>query len=172
MHDRIDEMIFYRRHLASDRDRGLSLKTVRTLTLLSLAAYTLGALTIALGPDGRGGLFPFELVGLVLIAVSLFAAAAVVGSQFQRIVGGEPKALDEFEIHLRHRAMSGAYAIFTALTLIAVIYAAIGADFGLWVPRSYDAFNGLFWGAFLYACLLPTAVLVWRLQPEAGFTDD
>jgi hypothetical protein len=49
-----------------------------------------------------------------------------------------------------------------------VIYAAIASDTGLWVPSGYDAFNGLFWGVFLYASVIPTAVLSWMVDPTFG----
>lgn len=153
-------MLFYSSEASRNGNRS-SLATVRILTAVALSGYPAGALILALGPDGRGGLMAFELAGLALILVSLAAAAPVVGSSFQRIVGEQPAKLDEYELHWRHRATSAAYAIFTALALVAVIYCAIAADKGWWLPRTYDAFNGLFWGVFLYASLLPTACLTW-----------
>lgn len=154
-------MLFYRSK-ASESGNGPSLATTRTLLAISLAAYPAGCLILALGPDGRGGLFAFEIAGLALILVAFLAAAPVLGSHFQRIVADQPRQLDEFELKIRQQAMSAAYAAFTALTLLVTIYAAIASDKGWWVPRSYEEFNALFWGIFLYACLLPTLFLVWR----------
>ena len=156
-------MLFYRSK-ASASGHGLSLATVRALVAVALVAYPAGGLVLALGPDGRGGLFAFEIAGLGLILVSLLAAAPVLGSHFQRIVGEQTKLLDEFELQMRHKAMSAAYGAFTALALVATIYSAIAADKGWWAPRTYDEFNGLFWGIFLYASLLPTAFLIWSFE--------
>jgi hypothetical protein len=108
------------------------------------------------------------LAGYSLILLALVAYAPLIGTSLQRIVGEETKLLDEYELRLRGRALSGSYAAFTALTLLLVIYAAIASDKGLWVPSSYDAFNGLFWGVFLYASVLPTAVLSWMVEPSFG----
>jgi hypothetical protein len=157
-------VIFYR----SSEVSGPDLRTTRFLTSFALAAYPAGALTLALGPEGRGGLFVFELVGLGFILLSLICAAPVLGSRFQRIVAEEAKQLDEFELQLRHRATASAYGIFGGLVLSGIIYAAIAEDAGWWAPRSYEELNGLFWGAFLYASLLPTFVLVWKLDPADG----
>jgi hypothetical protein len=52
------------------------------------------------------------------------------------------------------------------LALLLVVYAAIASDNGLWVPATYEAFNGLFWGVFLYASVLPTALLSWMVEPN------
>lgn len=163
-------MLFYRSPSASSGN-GPSLGTIRTLVTVALVAYPAGALTLALGPDGTGGIKAPEIAGLGLILLAFFAATPVVGSYFQKIVGDEPGRLDEFELKMRRKAMTSAYAAFTALTLLAVIYAAIATDAGLWLPRTYDAFNGLFWGVFLYASLLPTAFLVWSPDSAGEFEE-
>ena len=149
-------MIFYRSP-AADTGKGPALGTVRTLTAIALTAYPLGAAVRVVGPDS---LAP-QLFGFGLILVSLAAAAPVFGSYVQRIIAEQPSRLDEFELQLRQRAMSKAYALFTGLALLAVLYAGIATDADLWVPSDFDGFNGLFWGGFLYATLLPTACLAW-----------
>ncbi len=156
-------MLFFR-SAASHAGVGPSVTTLRVLTAVSLAAYPAGCLTMTLAPDGRGALFLYEAVGLALITLALITAAPVLGSRLQRIVGDEAKRLDEYELHLRHRAISAAYASFTGLTCLAVLYAALASDFGWWTPRGYDAFNAIFWGVFLYSSLLPTAFLAWKLE--------
>jgi hypothetical protein len=107
-------------------------------------------------------------VGYSLILLALVAYAPLIGTSLQRIVGEETKLLDEYELRLRGRALSASYAAFSVLALLLVIYAAIASDKGLWVPTSYDAFNGLFWGVFLYASVMPTAVLSWMVDPTCG----
>jgi hypothetical protein len=137
---------------------------VRICTAASLIAYPFGALILALGPDTLATM----LVGYGLILVALVTYAPLIGTSLQRVVGEETKLLDEYELRLRGRALSASYAIFSGLALLLVIYAAIATDNGLWVPRTYEAFNGLFWGVFLYASVLPTAVLSWMVEPSFG----
>jgi hypothetical protein len=107
-----------------------------------------------------------KLVGYGLILLALCAYAPLIGTSLQRIVGEETKQLDEYELRLRGRALSASYTAFSAFALMLVIYAAIAIDKGLWVPNSYEAFNGLFWGIFLYASVLPTALLSWMVEPN------
>lgn len=156
-------MIFYRSNHGS---RDLTVPTVRTLSGLSLAAYPAGALVLALGPDTLVA----TLFGYTLILVALGVAAPLIGSSIQRIVGEEVRVLDEFEMRLRGRALSASYATFTGLGLLLVLYAAIASDVGGWLPDSYDEFNGVFWGVFLYASLLPTAILSWMV--DRSFTGE
>jgi hypothetical protein len=104
-------------------------------------------------------------VGYGLILLALCAYAPLIGTSLQRIVGEETKLLDEYELRLRGRALSASYTAFSVLVLLLVVYAAVASDTGLWVPTSYDAFNGLFWGVFLYASVLPTALLSWMVEP-------
>lgn len=152
-------MIFYR----SDKGpRDLSLQMVRALSAATLLAYPAGALTMALGPDTAATL----IAGSTLLVLSLISFTFLAGSSIQRIVAEEEKVLDEFERRLRGRAINRSYATFTALALLAVIYAAIASDKGGWVPSTYEEFNGLFWGVFLYAAVLPTAILSWNLEPS------
>lgn len=102
-----------------------------------------------------------SLSGYALILSALICAAVLVKSSLQRIVAEQPSKLDEYELQLRSQAMNFSYGGFTALALGAVIYAAIASDRGGWVPVSYDQFSGLFWGVFLYAVVIPVAVLSW-----------
>jgi hypothetical protein len=151
-------MIYYRTHAGS---RDLSTEMVRILSAASLLAYPAGALLLALGPKSLGT----SLVGYGLILLALIAYAPLIGSSIQRIVGEETKQLDEYELRLRGRALSASYAAFTGLALLLVIYAAIASDNGLWFPTSFDQFNGVFWGIFLYASVLPTTILSWMVEP-------
>ena len=154
-------MLFYRARTGS---KDIPLPLVRTLSSLALTAYPLGALTLALGRGGAIG----ALIGYGLILAALVAATALIGSSVQRIVGEQPERLDEYELLLRQRAMSLSYVCFTVLVLLIVIYGAIAAEKGFWLPRTYGEFNGLFWGVFLYASLLPTSVLAWTLEAESA----
>ncbi|WP_037500089.1 hypothetical protein [Sphingomonas jaspsi] len=156
-------MIFYRS--TNGDGKGLSIKAVRALTTLSLAAYPIGGAIMTVDHPAA------KISGLLVIAASLAFALPVYGSHVQKIVGEQVHLLDEFELKLRQRAMSTAYATFTALSLLAVLYFAIGGEAGLWIPRTYDHFNALFWGIFLYASLLPTFFLVWNRQSASELAD-
>lgn len=152
-------MIFYRsNHGAADH----SARFVRVASTLALLAYPAGALTLALVADGLAR----TIIGYGLILASLICVAMLAGSSTQRIVAEEARLLDEYELQLRYRAMSAAYTLMSVLILCGVIYAAVASDKGGWVPNSYDGYNGLFWGVFLYGFTLPTACLAW--QVDAG----
>lgn len=129
--------------------------------MTSLVAYPAGALLLALGPD----MLATTLAGYGLILLALIAYAPLIGTSLQRIVGEDAKSLDEYELRLRGRALSASYAAFAGLTLLLVLYAAIASDMGLWIPATYEAFNGVFWGIFLYASVLPTGLLSWMVEP-------
>ncbi len=47
---------------------------------------------------------------------------------------------------------------------LGVGYSAIATDHGSWVPHSYKKFNGLFWGIFLYAVVIPVITLSWLVD--------
>lgn len=154
-------MIFYR-SIENSTGTARPLSTLRALVVTALAAYPAGALLRALGPDTlvvQGG-------GFLLILVSLIAVAMLVGSRVSRLTGEERARLDEYELTLRAGALENAYQAFSALALLSVIYLAIASDNGLWTPNGYEQWNGVFWGIFLYASVLPTAVLAFRLRPE------
>lgn len=162
-------MIFYQSP-ASLSD-GPSIASLRTATVIALAAYPAGAALLA-AAGAQHGMNWTRIGGFSLIALSLVAATPVLGSRLQRIVGDQASRLDERETALRHQALGWAYSAFTAMALLAIFYAGVASDAGFWVPRGFDAWNGLFWGAFLYATLLPTAFLAWtsrepELEPEA-----
>ena len=69
---------------------------------------------------------------------------------------------------MRGRALSAAYVTFSVLVLLLVLYAAIATDKGFWVPTTYESFNGLFWGVYLYSAVLPVAVLSWIVELDFG----
>lgn len=152
-------MIYYR----SNSDRTITVRQARVFTAISLFAYPAGALTLALGPDDPWT----NIIGFALIVASLIFFVPLNSCWLQRIVAEQPSKLDEYELKLRSRAMNAAYIGFTVLVLLAVVYAAIASDAGGFVPRTYDEFNGLFWGAFLYSTILPVACLSWIVDQSA-----
>jgi hypothetical protein len=157
-------MIFYRSPASEAGAAGPSVTTLRTLTAVALAAYPAGALIRTFAPDTPGWQMFALIAGFGLILLSLIAATPVMGSRLQRIVADEGGRLDEMEMQLRHKALSWSYGVLSGALLLFIVYLAIASDSDLWRPSGYEEWNGLFWGAFLYVTLLPTARLAWTMD--------
>ena len=151
-------MLFYRSKSGPSR---LTVPAALALSALALAAYPVGALMV----DHAQHSALISLAGYALVAAALFAAVPLAGSSLQRIVAEVPSKLDEYELQLRARAMNGSYSGFTALVLAGVMYAGLASDHGGWIPATYEQFNGLFRGVFLYAVVTPVAVMSWLVDP-------
>ena len=154
-------MIFYR-SLNNPSGKSRSLGSIQLLVLAALAAYPAGALLRTFGPDRLAT----QVVGFGLILLSLVAFAALAGTRLNRLTGEERGRLDEYERNLRAGALETSYQLLSALSLLAVIYLAIGSDAGWWIPSGYEQWNGVFWGLFLWVSVLPTAVLAFRLRGD------
>ena len=160
-------MFFYRGK--THRTPKRSTLMLRGATLTALIAYPAGAVLQLVFPDTtpEPGLTWGEGVGFALIILALFAFVIIAPSHLQRIVGEEAKHLDEFEMDLRRKAYAFSYWALSAIVVIAVLYMALAADgngdglITLWKPTTYDHWNAIFWGAMLYAVVLPTAYLAW-----------
>ncbi len=157
---------------------------MRIATITALAGYPLGAVIHLLFPDAtpEPGLTAGEIAGFGFMILSLLAFCVIVPSHLQRIVGDEAKNLDEFEMDLRRKSYAFGYWVMCTLVVLFAIYMALGVDsdnvLTLWVPSTYDHWNAIFWGAMLYAVVLPTTYLAWAgpqpLDDEADLkaTDD
>ena len=154
--------MLYLRSQRGPQDR--SVATARILSATSLIAFPFGALVLALGPDSLATV----ISGYALIVLALITYVPLISTTLQRIVGENAKLLDEYELRLRGRALSAAYVTFSVLALLLILYAAIATDKGFWVPTTYEAFNGLFWGVYLYSAVLPVAVLSWIVELDFG----
>lgn len=150
-------MLFFRSNAGASK---LPVGAARAISLCALLAYPAGAFILDASNNSLAG----SLAGYALILSALVCTAALVKSSLQRIVAEQPSKLDEYELQLRSRAMNLSYNGFTALALIAVAYTGIASDHGGWVPVRYEEFNGLFWGVFLYAVVIPVAVLSWMVD--------
>ena len=159
--------LFYRG--PKDHTPARSRWAIRLATLTTLTAYPAGCIVQLVVPDTtpEAGLTAGEIAGFTLILLAFIGFAFTVPSWFQHIVGEERGRLDEFEMSLRRKAYAFSYLAFCALALIGAIYMALGAQADgsgfvtLWVPSTYDHWNAIFWGAFVYAAILPTAYLAW-----------
>jgi len=164
----------------SERAPSRSRSTMRIATLAALIGYPAGCVTQLLFPDTspEPGLTAGEAAGFALIGVALLAFGFIAPSWLQRIVGEESKKLDEFEMDLRRRAYTFSYQLFAGLTVLFAIYMALSVDLAgsgklqLWTPSTYDHWNAIFWGAMLYAFVLPTAWLAWAGPAPLGDADD
>lgn len=154
-------MIFFR-SVKNPGGKARSLTSVRWLVAMTLTFYPAGTLLRVFGPEGAAA----DGIGLLLILVSAIGFGLLAGTRFNRITGEQLPELDEYERKLRAGAMETAFQLFAALVLVGIIYMALASSKGWWLPQTYDQWNGLFWGAFLYASLLPTAVLTFRLRDE------
>jgi hypothetical protein len=53
-----------------------------------------------------------------------------------------------------------------AVVILGVIWIAIGTDKGYWwIPTTYNEWNAILWGLFIYTTTLPSAFLAWR-EPD------
>lgn len=138
-------------------------------TLTTLFAYPAGCIVLLVVHDTtpEADLAAVEIAGFGLILLAFIGFAFTLPSWFQRVVGEERGRLDEFEMALRRKAYAFSYIAFAGTMLIGAIYMALGADadgsglITLWVPSTYDHWNAIFWGVFIYAAVLPTAYLAW-----------
>jgi len=161
--------IFYRGRSGKTQSRSPAM--MKLATSIALLAYPLGCFIQLAFPDTtEASDIQFgEVFGFLLVVTSLFAFATFAASSFQRIVGDETDKLDEFEMDLRRKAQAFSYQVFASLTLIGIIYLGVASDLfdsdrlTLWHPQTYEHWNALFWGAALYAFVLPTAYLAWTM---------
>lgn len=144
---------------------GLSIRTVRLLATVALLGSPAAVVIRALGPGTTDG-SANEIASLTVMMISLLAAAAVFGSRLHRITGEKAKGLDEMELQLRHNALATSYFALAAIVMLAGLYAQIAAMAELWLPRNRSDWNAVFLCLFLYALLLPTTVLAWRMKEE------
>ena len=160
-------MFFYRgkTHKSSQRSN----TAMRIATAVALVGYPVGGMIHVLFPDltPESGLTGGEIAGFAFMIASLLAFCVIAPSNLQRILGEERKHLDEFEMDQRRKSYTFGYWVLSALVALFAIYMALGADtdgsgvITLWVPTTYDHWNVIFWGAMLYAVVLPTTYLAW-----------
>jgi cytochrome bd-type quinol oxidase subunit 1 len=144
---------------------GLSIRTTRILATVALAGAPAAVVIRALGPGTTDG-SPHEIASLTVMMISLLTGASIFGSRLHRIAGEKPKRLDEMELQLRHNALATSYSALTMIVMLGAIYAQIAGMAELWLPRNRSDWNPIFVCLFLYALLLPTAVLAWRMKEE------
>jgi hypothetical protein len=160
-------MFFYRgkTHTTPKRSNAV----MRISTVVALAAYPIGGIIRLAFPDTtpEPGLTGGEIAGFGFMILSLAAFCVIAPSHLQRIVGEEAKHLDEFEMGLRRKSYAFAYWVLSAVVVLGALYMGLAVDsedgnlIRLWMPTTYDHWNAIFWGAILYAVVLPTTYLAW-----------
>jgi hypothetical protein len=74
--------------------------------------------------------------------------------------------LDERERSVRDSAYRFAYQALSGTFLLSAFYTMVAMDGGsLWFPRTLNEASAVFWGVFLLATTLPTAIIAWR-EPD------
>jgi len=74
--------------------------------------------------------------------------------------------LDERQVALRNAASLDAFRVVATSLLLGIIWVALGVDKSLWwVPKTYNEWNMVFWGAIVMTLALPSAFLAWR-EPD------
>lgn len=144
---------------------GLSIRTTRILATAALVLAPVAIVIRSLGPGTTDG-SPHEIAGLTVMIISVLAAAAVFGSRLHRITGEKAEGLDEMELQLRHNALATSYFALATIVMLGVLYAQIAGMAQLWLPTRRSDWYPVFVCIFLYAMLLPTAVLAWRMNEE------
>lgn len=144
---------------------GPSTRTTRIFAAVALLCAPAAIVIRALGPGTTDG-DPHEVASLILIIISFLAATPVLGSRFSRITRERAKGLDEMETQLRHNALATSYFALTSVVMLGVVYAQVANMAQLWLPRNESDWIPVVVSFLLYATLLPTAVLAWRMKEE------
>ncbi|MBI1360086.1 MAG: hypothetical protein GC155_07355 [Alphaproteobacteria bacterium] len=151
--------------------------TLRALFVLLYVLYPAGCiLQIVPAPDNLER--PLAVVGLLLVAASLLIFALLAGTSLQRQSQEQPSRLDERELAERNRATYVAYVILAGSVMLGLVYMMIAKDLEagrgihLWLPKTSDHWNGLFWGFVLVSLTLPGAVMAWRSRAPEGETNE
>lgn len=143
----------------------LSIRTTRILATIALVGAPAAIVIRALGPGTTDG-GPHEVASLIVIIVALLAGTCVLGSGLYRITAEKARDLDEMELQLRHNALATSYFVLTTIVILGAAYAQIAVKAELWMPRNKSDWTPIFMCLFLYALLLPTAVLAWQMKEE------
>jgi hypothetical protein len=98
-------------------------------------------------------------LGVILAATSLY--------QFRRRMAQSPdRDLDERQIAIRDRAYLVSYRVFCAIVLVGLLVVGILPDvLDRPLALTFETVQPLFWGAFLYSIILPSAAVAWQ-EPD------
>lgn len=123
----------------------------------------------------KGSALRFGSLAIVLAGFLTFACGfyLLMRRTFINAPHVRDQALDERQRMLRDRAMSASYMLLSVLLTLQALVFVIGATWknsvALVVPAGFA--NAYFWGAFLLAMTLPTALLAWT-TPDPLPEDD
>jgi MFS family permease len=110
---------------------------------------------------------PAQVIGLVLLIAGVAAAAygvfTLLGRTFVNAPNIRDAALDERQRARRNEALVRAYPVIGMFTALSLLYVMAGDAWP--VVRNYTVIEALFWGAFLLAISLPSAIIAWT-EPD------
>lgn len=132
----------------------------RALVLATYLGYLAWMAALALLPSPL-----LWLVAVPAAAATLYGLARLLIEPKLGTSDRADQELDERQLHLRNAAYLSAYRIVGALVVSALIYAQLATDFGWWLPDTYNAWQAVFWGAWILVVTLPTALLAWS-EPD------
>ena len=98
--------------------------------------------------------------------VCILAMGSLMMPQLLGVSDGSEKMLDERQLKLRNQTYLNAYRVLGTLVMLTALYAYIAADSGTWwLPKSSLELQAVFWGIWLVALTLPTAIAAWT-EPD------
>ena len=143
--------------------RSLPLTARRTRRALVLTTY-LGYLGMVLAwsvlEQPLRWLFVLPLGFAAILAMGLLLMPQLLG-----ISEGADEQLDERQVAVRNRTYLNAYRILGALVILTALYYMLAQGGGWWLPSSDLETQAFFWGSWLLALTLPTALTAWS-EPD------
>lgn len=128
----------------------------RALVLVSYLGYAAMVLAWSL-LDAPGRWLLVLPLGLAVAT----AAGLLLAPQLLGVSDGPDEALDERQIAQRNEHYLNAYRGLGALVVLAAAYYLFASGGEWWLPRSELEVQAFFWGTFIVAVTLPTAVAAW-----------
>ena len=138
----------------------------RTQVVALYASYPLICAANALRAYAGGSALRYVALALLLagLIVGLYGFFALMGRTFVNAPNIRESALDERQRHRRSQAIASASPITGLFIAIGLLYS-IFADELFPALRNAAASEALWWGAFLLATTLPSAIIAWT-EPD------
>lgn len=112
--------------------------------------------------------WPMALVVICALGIVYTFRELVIRHGFWVLANAPDQDLDERQVKARDNAYRIAYALFSSLAGLGVLYWYLATDavkLRLWLPTTTNELNAVFWGVWLLMVSLPTAVLAW-IEPD------
>jgi hypothetical protein len=135
-------------------------RTRRVLVLTAYLGYAAMLLAWTLLEQPVRWLFVLPLGLAAILAMGMLLMPQLLG-----VSEGADEQLDERQIALRNRTYLNAYRVLGALVVLSALYYMLAQGGGWWLPRSDLETQAFFWGSWLIALTLPTAITAWT-EPD------